>query len=425
MVANPGALRWFLPMASALARAEILRLYCTPIANTATLDRRTAVLPKWIAGPVQRELRLRPVPDRVGDHRIRQVSTPPHLALVALARSVRSPRALERGTAVAQRRFDRASARIPRRGDLGVIASTGSALATLSRARELGVPAFLDYPIAHHRFSEKLLKEEARLTPEFAGTLQFWELPRQTRQRLDREIELADRVFVNSTFAVRSFLEAGIPENKLIMTPFGVDLEMFSPEGPSHGLRERGDRPFRVLFAGQITQRKGISYLLEAFEQARLPDAELVFLGRPVGPARSLLDRPGVQFWPPVGIDRLASRYRACDVFVLPSLIEGFPQTAAIAMACGLPVILSENTSGRDVVDDGVTGYVVPIRNTQSIVERLGHLRENENQRLAMGQAARARIGTFTWEAYGERIVAAVKGRPTSAQPCEVIARST
>ena len=422
LVANPGGQRWFVPMATALARAGILRLYCTPIADVEGLRRVLARLPTRVRGPVMRELALRPLPDGLYDSQVAMTATLSHLGLVALGRTVSSPWVIERALEVVQRRFDHAAAPLSRPGDLAAIASTGSALATLSEARRLGVPSLLDYPTAHHKLSERLLGEEARLTPRFAPTLQGWNLSRRMRDRLEREIEMSDRVLLNSTFALRSFVDAGVPEEKLIVTPFGVDLDMFSPSEAS----EQADgerRPFRVLFAGQITQRKGISYLLQAFEQAGLADSELVFLGRPVGPARSLLERPGVEIWPTVPINELASRFTACDVFVLPSLIEGFPQTAAIAMACGLPVILSENTSGHDVVDDGVNGYVIPIRDASAITERLRHLHADAGLRRAMGQAARERVLSLTWEAYGRRIVDVVQPRASSGTPPEGLAR--
>ncbi len=406
VVANPGALRWFLPMASELAKAGLLRIYCTPIASGQQVERRLEALPGSLARLARRQLSLRPVPDHITEEQVQIAGLISHLAVVALARTVTSPQLVLGANVLAKASFDRATARTLRSGDLGIIASTGAALASFTRARELGVPTFLDYPIAHHRFSDELLREEAALNPAFAPTLQLQGLSPRASDRLESEIELADRVFVNSSFSLTTFLSAGVPEEKLALTPFGVDVEMFSPN-ESAPARSEG-RPFRILFAGQVTQRKGISYLVDAFAQANIPRAELVFLGRPVGPARTLLERPGVSFWPPVPIGELARLYHECDVFVLPSLVEGFPQTAAIAMACGLPVILSENTSGRDVIDDGVSGYIVPVRDSGAIAGRLRTLYEDPAARASMGQAGRERIRQFTWERYGARVISAV-----------------
>ena len=408
MVANPGQLRWLGPLASALERAELLSLYCTSIAATARLDRAVTHLPAPVARAVTRELRLRPVPEGVPDERVRQVGALGQLAVVALTRRVTAVRPVELAVAANGAWFDQATARQLRRGQRAVVAETGAAMKTFRRAHRLAIPCVLDYPTTHHRFTEDILREEAEREPEFAETLQLSRLPAAVHARRDREIELAERILVLSSFSRQTFLEAGVDPGKLVQTPLGIDLEAFRPATESDRGQPRTRRPFRVLFAGQITQRKGISYLLDGFARAELPDAELVLLGRPVGPTRSWIGRPGVRHWPAVPFGQLRSRYLACDVFVLPSLAEGFPQTAAIAMACGLPVIVSDHTFGRDVVEDGDSGYVVGIRDAGAIAERLRRLWLDPEERLRMGGAGRRRAETFTWERYAARVVAAV-----------------
>lgn len=408
VVANPGQLRWLGPLASALEGAGLLSRYCTSVAATARLERAVACLPSAAASAVNRELRLRPLPEGVPDERVRQVGTLGQLAVVALTRRVTAVRPVELAVVVNGAWFDRATARQLRSGQRAVVAETGAAMKTFERAHRLSIPCVLDYPTTHHRFTEDMLREEAEREPEFAETLQLSDLPPAVHERRDREIELADRIFVLSRFSLQTFLAAGVDPAKLVHTPLGIDLEAFRPAPASEGSSPGERRPFRVLFAGQITQRKGISYLLDAFAQADLPDAELVFLGRPVGPTRSWIGRPGVRHWPAVPFGQLRDLYLACDVFVLPSLAEGFPQTAAIAMACGLPVIVSDHTFGGDVVDDGDSGYVVGIRDAEAIAARLRRLWVDPAERLRMGAAARRRAETFTWERYGARVVAAV-----------------
>ena len=106
--------------------------------------------------------------------------------------------------------------------------------------------------------------------------------------------------------------------------------------------------------------------------------------------------------------------YAGADVYVLPSLFEGFLVTALEAMACGLPVIVSEHTFAHDVIEDGVNGYVIPIRDKEAIAERLRHLHSNPRLREEMGQAARRTAERFTWRRYGERIASAVSERAGS-----------
>jgi glycosyltransferase involved in cell wall biosynthesis len=207
---------------------------------------------------------------------------------------------------------------------------------------------------------------------------------------------------VLSTFQARTFEDVGVDSSKLIVTPLGVDLDMFYP-------RPRADDGlFRVLFVGQITQRKGISYLLEAATRAALPDAELLLVGTPVGGGRPWEEYPRVRHLPHCRRAHLPSVYASADVYVLPSLVEGFPLTALEAMASGLPVVVSENTFGSDVVTDGDDGFIVPIRDADAIADRLKFLHASPEDRKRVGLAARRRATDFSWASYGDRVAAVI-----------------
>jgi glycosyltransferase involved in cell wall biosynthesis len=199
-------------------------------------------------------------------------------------------------------------------------------------------------------------------------------------------------------------LDAGVEEDKLIVTPLGVDVEMFRPVPIS---RDKG--VFRVAFAGQISQRKGISYLVEAFRKAAIPDSELLLVGRVIGTGRDWSAIPGVRHVPHVPRWELPALYRTADVFVLPSLVEGFGLVALEAMACGVPVVISANTFATDVVTDGVDGYVIPIRDAEAIAERLQYIHQHLAEGDRVGQAARRRAEQFSWERYGDLIASIVR----------------
>ena len=188
------------------------------------------------------------------------------------------------------------------------------------------------------------------------------------------------------------------------MLPLGVDTELFRP-----ATRPRSET-LTIGFVGQITQRKGISYLVAAFDALRPRNARLLMVGRPVGSSRPWM-REGVEHHSAVARRNLPQFYAQMDVFVLPSLIEGFALTALEAMACGVPVIVSENTFGTDVVLDGYNGYVVPIRDVDAIVDRVRTLADDESLRIRMGLEARRTAERYSWDAFGHRLVALLAAR--------------
>ncbi len=390
-------------MAEALEGAGLLRAYVTTLASTPALEDRVArVLPSGLGEKARRYLRLRNVPEGVRPEHVERVAQPSTFVEAAVLRASPSPAIHARVADRTARWFDRAAAKALRPGDRVVVLPAGAALAGIRAARRIGAVSVLDYTTAHHTTTLELTREEHRLRPDYAATLPLAYFDERRHARMDVEIAEADRILVLSSYARDTFVERGVSAEKLEITPLGVDLEMFSPGEPAP---EDPDRPFRVLFAGQISQYKGISYLVEAFEQAGIPNSELVFLGRPIGPTDAWLSRPNVRLLPPVPIYEMPDIYRSADVYVLPSLFEGFPQTAIMAMACGLPSIMSAHTFGSDVLRDGEDGFVVPIRDPGAIAERLLELHADPERRRAMGRAARTRAEDFSWARYGERIV--------------------
>lgn len=255
----------------------------------------------------------------------------------------------------------------------------------------------LNYPIAHHRYLQKFVEEESEREPEFASTLPDGRaVPAWVKPQLDAECDLANQILVGSSFARDSFIAEGIPADKLTVVPYGVDLSLFSPQ--SAGIHA-GDG-FRVLFVGQIGQRKGISYLLKAYDRFRGNGTSLTLVGNFFGSQEPLRRYQNIfQYIPNVPRARLADIYRRADVFVFPSLIEGMGLVVLEAMASGLPVIVTPNGPG-DIVRDGVDGFVVPIRDADAIVDRLEYIRANPQVRAEMGINARERALAFTWDAY-------------------------
>jgi glycosyltransferase involved in cell wall biosynthesis len=163
------------------------------------------------------------------------------------------------------------------------------------------------------------------------------------------------------------------------------------------------------LFVGQIGQRKGISYLLKAYDLFRGSGTSLTLVGNFYGSQEPLRRyRKLFQHVSNVPRERLADFYRRADVFVFPSLLEGMGLVVLEAMASGLPVIVTPNGPG-DIVRDGVDGFVVPTRDVDAIADRLDYFQANPEVRKQMGVNARERALEFTWEAYGQKARYALK----------------
>ncbi|MFI5365695.1 MAG: glycosyltransferase family 4 protein [Candidatus Binatia bacterium] len=272
------------------------------------------------------------------------------------------------------------------------------ALRSIPRAKAMGMVTVLQWGSFHPQHQRRILGEEhARWGIPYVRT-------DAELQRALREAELADYVICETDAAFASCRTEGMPPEKLLTLPNGVDLQRFRPvETPS-------THAFRALYVGQISLRKGVPYLLEAWRTLAWHDAELWLAGNVDAEIRPLLARyaglPGLRFVPytanPVAL------YQAADVFVFPSLVEGGAKVGFEALACGLPVVTT-HTAGS-VARDGVEGLVVPSRDAAALARAMKRLRADGVLRQQMGLAARARAALFSWERHGDRLADALQG---------------
>ena len=210
-------------------------------------------------------------------------------------------------------------------------------------------------------------------------------------------------MLVGSTYAADSFVAEGIPRSRMKVVPYGVDLRTFSP--PAERVRRDGPR-FEAIFTGQMTQRKGLSYLLEGWRRFARANARLTIVGQAVGDPRALAPYADLfRHVPHQSRPELARHYRSADVFVFPTLVEGMPLVVLEAMACGLPVIVTANGPG-DIVRDGVDGFIIPARDPDAIAERLERLYRDPALREQMGHNASQRAAEFGWSAYTDKVKA-------------------
>ena len=273
VVANPGHMNWLAHSAVAAAEADALAAYVTPLGHSpAGVDEIHSRVGR-ASEPLVRELRRRVVPDAVPRELVTRLASGAEVRAV-LARRMGLPAGVVRLMADRRdRAFDRSLARFISPEISALHTAYGASLAALASARSLGIPTALEFAVDHHRFTERILQEEARLQPEYARTLQFHRPSSRRKSILDAEIEAADSVVALSEFSRRTFVDQGVDPDSVRVNQLGVDASAFHP-----GARV-DDGVFRVLFVGVFTQRKGLSYLVEGFRKADIPGSELLLTG--------------------------------------------------------------------------------------------------------------------------------------------------
>ena len=292
--------------------------------------------------------------------------------------------------------FDKKASRLLVPADIFVGWSSFS-LRTMRNAKNMGMVTVLERGSSHVEYQRDILKEEY----ERFGLRPVLPHPRIVEKEL-KEYAEADHISIPSLFVKRTFIEKGIPESKLIHVPYGVDLSRFRQV-------PKEDDVFRVIFAGGMTLRKGVHYLMQAFAELRLPNSELMLIGTMNDEMRPFFKKydGGYKYIGHVPQAELYKYYSQGSVFAMMSIEEGLALVQPQAMACGLPVIATTNTGAEDIVREGKDGFIIPIRDIAALKEKLVYLYEHPDVREAMSRSAKERVSSgFTWDDYGNKMVA-------------------
>jgi alpha-maltose-1-phosphate synthase len=364
------------------------------------LARLVSLLPAQSGARAQRVLMRRHDP-RIEDRSVHLYPWP-ELAYVA-SRQLGVPEPMQaRALLWRHDRFDRHVARVVRRtGTPLVIAHDGQALATFRAAKQVGAISVLNQATGFVREAMLIYREEATLCPDFEESLST-HLPLSVCDSMAVEALEADHVLAPSAYVRDTLLRLGVAAERIALLPYGVDIARFRPSA------RPVEAPFRVLFVGLISQKKGVKYLLEAARRAGLAPGSLILAGGVVGAGSGLAPyRNLFRHVPHVPYGDVHRLYQDADVFVFPSLHEGSAFANLEAMASGIPVITTPNAGS--MVRDGVDGFIVPIRDAGAIAEKLDLLRRDPERRRAMGAAARARAEEFSWARHRRELARLVR----------------
>lgn len=308
------------------------------------------------------------------------------------------------------RRFDLAlRKRIARREPkVALVFSDVAGEFALPFCRDKGIPAVLGMVHGDVFEEKRLIEVEAERSPDFFsiyladGPIDRDELAWLHDRRL-RDAELADLILVPSRHIADRLIDRGTPSERVRVVPYAADSTRFRPIE-----KQAKTDSVSFVFAGGITQRKGIKYLLEAWRLIRRPGWRLRLLGGlPSDPAPLEPYRDEVDWLGRVPHAEVAERLAEADVFVFPSLFEGSAVVTYEALACGLPSIVTPEAGS--IVRDGIEGFVVPSANVEALAVALERLGTDPALRRSLGVAARSRAERFDWPRYHAEIVGAVE----------------
>lgn len=301
--------------------------------------------------------------------------------------------------------LDRATAEAIRRTKPGAVyAYEGVALESFREAKRQSAVCFYELPSGYWYYERDLLREEAELQPDYADTIPKLKDSQEHLEKKDEELATADHVFIPSSHIARTLQNAPIPKSRLHVVPYGCD-ESGAPIRPAG--RSKGSK-LRLLFVGSLTQRKGLSYAIDAIKQLG-PRVEFTLIGARVGESRTLDRALSEHRWirslPHEGVLKEMAN---SDVLLLPSLSEGFGLVISEALSRGVPVIATRNTGGEEVIRDGCNGFLVATRSSEEIAARLEQLDQDRDQLEEMASEALRRSRVMNWKRYRDLLASII-----------------
>ena len=279
-----------------------------------------------------------------------------------------------------------------------------AALSTIRKAKSLNIPSFYEQPSQHHLYLSGILEKQLREYPELdspSTRLMYDGNALKCDARKDLELAECDYIICNSTFTKKTLKIAGIRAEKIIMIPYG-----FPETAQKMPVRMNGDK-FTFLYAGNQNLRKGIHILYKAWASCNFDPkkAELVLIGESQLPESLRKDLPSsIKFIQNVPHKELLNYYQKANVFVLPTLADGFGMVISEAMAQGLPVITTHNSGGPDIIQHRQNGLLVEANDIQALAKELRWAFENPADLAEIGEAAFQTAKAYPWSLYRKRL---------------------
>ena len=280
-----------------------------------------------------------------------------------------------------------------------ILGWSGFSLDTFKKAQNYNCFKILERGSTHILFQNEILKEEYDLLGLKPN------LPSSHIIEVEQEeYKIADHIMVPSEFAKNTFIKKGFDGSKISKVPYGVNLGLFKSK------KKTKDSKFRIIYTGMLSVRKGVIYLLKAFSELNLKNAELVLIGAIENILKKKIvkyfDNNNIIYNPAINQSELATYYSNSDLFVTCSIEEGLAMVQMQAMASGLAIICTENSGGRELVDENYNGFIIDIRNVDVLKQKILYLYNNRDQLFEMGLNSENKAkNLFSWDKYGFEVI--------------------
>ena len=272
---------------------------------------------------------------------------------------------------------------------------------SFARAKQLGMQCSYELPIAHWATVRRLLSEEAERHPEWEPTLESTREPEGKLFRKEEELRLADRITCPSQFVLDS-----IPLEIRQKTPCQISAFGSPHSEPIHFETYKKSDKLRILFVGSMSQRKGLADLFEAMKSLKNEPVSLSILGQPSMPMEFYRKQfSEFEYFPPCSNYKVRKIMNMQDALVLPSIVEGRALVQQEALSCGLPIIVTPNAGGEDLLEEGITGHLVPIRSPEKIAEAIITMVANRSKKEEIQNLCQKKAKDYSWKTYAQKVI--------------------
>ncbi len=329
------------------------------------------------------------------------------LLRLVVARLDRDGRLLDHTWERTEQAFDRKVARSLHGGLTGIYAFEYSSLATITRARALGLRVAYDVPAPEPRFVQSILDRELASFPELVTPWHRWTAAREEERiaRRHAEFRAAHTVIAASEFTRRSFAAAGLDASKVRVVPYGAPPPCSRDEALQ--CESGDDAPLTLIWAGTFSIRKGAHHVIDAWRAGNFgKHARLLVFGKVQLPARVLHPLPaGLELHGSIPRPELMEHYRRSDALLFPTLCDGFGMVATEAWSRGLPVITTDRAGAADLLKPRRNGLLIPAGDPAALRECLDWCLTHRSELRAMREESLATAAGWQWEDYRRMLV--------------------